>query len=401
MSKPSESPSLEGRGKGKDSIASQCDGFESLPRLLAATAALRPSREGRRLRRGFTLVEIVLAIALTSVVMYLLTTAIELFMLRMESSRARVESAQIARALLDQIADDLAATRLYSPPSTAGGAGGGDQSGNDQSGSQNNSASGATGSAGIGAASGSASSMLAAADVQGIYGNVEQLRIDRAARPDWRRSARTIEPQEAASTGDMPQSVRYYLVEGDYYTSQRLAQRGVSEEESSASLAGLYRESLPTAALAGQTNPLADSNQQSEGEVELLAPEVVKFELMYFDGSQLVEAWDSYDEAALPAGVEIRLTLYEPPNTELLDAEEQARIAAGRFRENELVEYRRFIRIPTISPQQPAQSLLPPAEGDQSTDGSQTGGNESTGGADAGQGGDQDGGEGTNGDSSN
>ena len=68
------SPSHEGRGKGRDFCA--FGGFkprrarerrESLPRPL-------PSREG-----GFTLMEIVLAIALTSVVMYLLMTAIELY----------------------------------------------------------------------------------------------------------------------------------------------------------------------------------------------------------------------------------------------------------------------------------------------------------------------------------
>ena len=50
------------------------------------------------IRRAFTLMEIVLAIGLTSVVMYLLMTAVELYMLRVDSSRGRVESAQLALA---------------------------------------------------------------------------------------------------------------------------------------------------------------------------------------------------------------------------------------------------------------------------------------------------------------
>ena len=46
------------------------------------------------IRRAFTLMEVVLALALTSVVMYLLMTAVELFMVRVDSSRGRVESAE-------------------------------------------------------------------------------------------------------------------------------------------------------------------------------------------------------------------------------------------------------------------------------------------------------------------
>ncbi|HYO25116.1 MAG TPA: prepilin-type N-terminal cleavage/methylation domain-containing protein, partial [Lacipirellulaceae bacterium] len=55
-------------------------------------------------RRAFTLFEVVLAIALSAVVVYLLTTATELYMVNIDATRNRVETAQLARTLLDQIA---------------------------------------------------------------------------------------------------------------------------------------------------------------------------------------------------------------------------------------------------------------------------------------------------------
>jgi type II secretory pathway pseudopilin PulG len=340
---------------------------------------------------AFTLMEIVLAIALTSVVMYLLMTAIELYMVRVDSSRSRVESAQLARTLLDTIAADLTATRLYSPPSptmgdgpggpTSGRAGGGangNQSGGaNGSGANSNSSGGASGGGANGgptdgggfgggdSASGS-SSALPSTDVQGVFGTVEQIRIDRAAYPNWQRAAREVTPEEPASVADMPASVRYYLVDGTRLTSQQLALRGVSEEETSESASGLYREVYTTAALAGETDPLATTTRRDGAKLELLAPEVVKMEIQYFDGTQLVDEWDSLEEGALPAGVEIRLTIHEPSFARSLEEEDKAPTTGQpRYRENELVEYRRFVRMPSIAPAQPAEALLPVGGGGQ------------------------------------
>jgi prepilin-type N-terminal cleavage/methylation domain-containing protein len=77
-------------------------------------------------RQGFTLIEVVLAIGLSAMVVYLLSTATELYLANVDASRGRVESAQLARTLLDQIAADLAAARAYAPvaaPASGGGPG--------------------------------------------------------------------------------------------------------------------------------------------------------------------------------------------------------------------------------------------------------------------------------------
>jgi len=353
------SPSLEGRGKGRDSNASMVLELppspprQSLPRPL-------PSREA-----GFTLMEIVLAIALASVVMYLLTTAIELFLIRVDSSRSQVESAQLARTILDRIAADLNATRLVSPPAKAESS---SDSSSDSQGAGSPGGGDTPPASGVTGGDDSASQELTSADIQGLYGTVEQLRVDRTSFANWQRAVRQVEPLEPSAAADMPTSLRYYLIEGDAATSQSMAERGVSEEQTAA-VRGLYRESIPTAALREQPSALEGDQPTEDVRIELLAPEVVKLAFSYYDGEQYVDAWDPFEEGALPYGVEIRLTLYEPKFNPEPDADEQDRLAAGRYRENELVEYRRFVRIPAINPPQPADPLLIQPEQDEEGEG--------------------------------
>lgn len=373
------------------------------------------------IRRAFTLMEIVLAIALTSVVMYLLMTAIELYMIRVDSSRGRVESAQLARTILDQMAADLAAMRLDPPAAAAkGGAGGGQQSGGQpaggggsQAGAGGNQAgqsptAGPGGQQGAGGASGNsggsggtagstASSATAPATTHGIFGTAEELRIDRAAPPNWARASREVDPTEPAGAIDLPRTVRYYVNEGTAQSAQEFAGRGVNvDEQTAASISGLYRERIPTAALSDDADPLASPASREGAKLELLAPEVVKLELHYFDGEQLVDEWDVVEDAGLPAGVEILLTIHEPNYGPSDEADQQRSLTGPQYKEKDLVVYRRFVRLPKVSPPQPATALLPAAQqnggaGQPGQGGGPNGGGQSGGGQN-GQGGGQNGG---------
>lgn len=406
------SPSLEGRGKGRDFCPIHSfrakdgrDRRESLPRPL-------PSREG-----GFTLMEIVLAIALTSVVMYLLMTAIELYMIRVDSSRGRVESAQLARTILDQMAADLAAMRLDPPAAAANGragggqqsgglqAGGGQSGGGNQTGQSQSAAQGQQGAGGgyggsggaggnaggsSGNAGSTAGSAAAPATTHGIFGSAEELRIDRAAPPNWARASREVDPTEPPGAIDLPRTVRYYMNEGTAQSAQEFAEEGVDvEEETAASVSGLYRELIPTAALSDDADPLASPASRDGARIELLAPEVVKLELHYFDGEQLVDEWDVVEDAGLPAGVEILLTIHEPNYGPSDDADQQRSLTGPQYKEKDLVVYRRFVRLPKVSPPQPATALLPAAQqsggaGQPGQGGGPNGGGQSGGGQDAG-----------------
>lgn len=342
-----------------------------------------PRGGGRRARLGFTLIEVVLAIGLSAMVVYLLSTATELYLANVDASRGRVENAQLARTLLDQIAADLAATRAYGPMAASASGGGPGQpqqfgggspvglapgggspsgggaplggSGPPPNGGTNSTAPGGTGGAG-------GTTPLAAGNVQGLFGTVEQLRIDRAPYANWERASREVEPAETSAMADMPISVRYFFVGGnkDRITAERLAGRGVVRESTMAGSAGLYRETIPTAAIAPTDPPLPTGETARAGaHVELLAPEVVAFELAYYNGTALVDEWDPVLDRGLPRGVEIRLTIAEPRFQARPDQEEQRRLDDGRYRESELVEYRRYVRLPLVGQSPPAQALLP------------------------------------------
>jgi type II secretory pathway pseudopilin PulG len=360
-----------------------------------------------RFRSAFTLIEVVLAIGLTAVVVYLLSTATELYMVNVEASRTRVETAQVARTLLDQIAADLKAARMYSPAAARGGAGGGGGSpgmggGGAPTGDQQASAGGGGGfSAGGGAMPGGASQGggtmqggglgASAGSLQALYGAADQLRIDRVAYANWERAARDVELDEAAAAPDMPVTVRYFFVDDHRQSTERVARQGVAREFLPTSAAGLYRETIPTAAIDPLLPPLPlDTSPRVGARLELLAPEVVAFELLYFDGTDLIEEWDPILEGGMPIGVEIHLTIAQPRFRVRPDQDERQRLADGRYLESELIEYTRFVRLPLVAAGPPAQPTLPQG-------GQQGGGGGGPGQGGQGQGGQSSGGQGSGG----
>ncbi len=64
---------------------------------------------------GFTLLEVVLALALAALVLYTLTLAVGLHLRMADAGRTDVEEAALARALLRRIADDLRGAVRYDP----------------------------------------------------------------------------------------------------------------------------------------------------------------------------------------------------------------------------------------------------------------------------------------------
>ncbi len=291
--------------------------------------------------RGFTLMEIVLAIGLSGAVLGLLTMSINLYLLRVDASRSQVETAQLARTLLNLLANDLQATRYFSASSSS-------SSVSDFEG----------GTAGNYAP-------------QGIVGTTTELRIDRSAVWQWEHVTRLVEARDANIETDfvpdpmaMPQTVRYLLGEGDELLADKLAAAGVSERPLPSSYAGLYREQLSTAAWLEQNFagaiPLAG---EDTGDAELIAPEVVDITFEYFDGQVLRTEWDSSLEEGLPQGVEIRLTLLEHPLEQSSTRTTRDRDELRDSKKN-LVEYRRFVKLPDV--REPYEAKFPGADGSSS-----------------------------------
>lgn len=297
-------------------------------------------------RPAFTLLEVVLAIGLCGAVMVLLTTAIDLYLVRVDTSRTQVESAELARALLNKIADDIRAVRysqasaaLPSAGSADGEAGGGDAGG--EFGTEDSS-----GSAGGSMLDGTASGDL------GIYGTLTELRIDRSAQRSWRQVAIPTEQQQQLQTTDLrdlPTTVEYYFEQGRTMATDDLAAGGVGEDTSLAGYTGLYSRRTPTAVrlMMGDIGFGAEAEGSTSDPSELLAPEVVEISFMYFDGTQWLEEWDSSLQQALPVAIEIKLSLFR----DILGTEEQQRQTdedALRRDPTRWVEYRLMVRVPPL-----------------------------------------------------
>ncbi len=293
---------------------------------------LSPFRDGsgigskRKVLAGFTLLEVVLAIGLAGVVLALLTTAIDLYLVRVDVNRTRVESAQLARTLLTRMADDLRAARYWSPSSGS-----------------------STGSSG-GSNSTASTDTEASAKVLGIFGTATELRIDRGARWRWERIAQEIDATSAAGADEMPQTVQYIFNSGDTLLAGRMAALGVLADPALPGYAGLYRQQAATSAWIYQTSATGVSVTATEQSApELLAPEVLELEFTYFDGEQVLEQWDSAQQGRLPRGVEIRLIVLEEPFELAMIQSPQERTALLRSKEN-AVEYRLYVRLPNVRP---------------------------------------------------
>jgi hypothetical protein len=325
----------------------------------AREAAVLNSYPRVRDRIGFTLLEVVLAIGLCGAVMALLTTAIDLYLVRVDTSRTQVESAELARALLTKIADDIRATRFsqasagLSPTAGLSGESGGETDESETSGSE-------TGSAEAGGTTGgSALSSTANADL-GIYGTLTELRIDRAAQRSWRQVAVPTEQQlPTTDIRDLPMTVEYYFEQGRTMASDELAAGGVGENTSLGGYTGLYFRQTPTAArlMMGDIGFGAEAESSTSEPAELLAPEVVEISFKYFDGTQWYEEWDSTLQQGLPVAIEIKLSLFR----DILDSDEpQRQIDEDALRRDpsRWVEYRLLVRVP---PRDEIQDLGGPA----------------------------------------
>ncbi len=69
-------------------------------------ADYRPPKH-RNARRGYTLLEVMLVLLITMVLVTAVGAALNIYLRSVEAGRAEVEQAQLARALLRRIADDL------------------------------------------------------------------------------------------------------------------------------------------------------------------------------------------------------------------------------------------------------------------------------------------------------
>lgn len=274
-------------------------------------------------RRGFTLLEVLLALSLAVVLLSLLTFSINVYMKASDAGRSDVERAQLARVLLRRMADDLrstlwknegeAAASEAAEDSAAGdasssGNAAGEGSGGSGSGSQSGAGSGTGGGTGSGDSSGDGSSASSPSTstevppVMGLYGEAGYVQVDVSRLPRIEQYA-----SAAAGTGDVVSDVKTVA----YFCANANALSGGT---------GLTRREFDRAV----TSYASMNGDISAWERDLapIAAEVTAVQFLYFDAEykQYTE-WDTAVQGALPAAVEISIALSDgtatttPPTT--------------------------------------------------------------------------------------
>ena len=211
---------------------------------------------------GFTLVEVLLSLALAVLVLGVIATAIDLNLRLLQSSRTDVEQCRLARAVLRQIGDDLRCAVRYVAPVDPTAA---------------------------------VDNTFAA---PGIYGDSAQIQIDMSRTPKSSSGSITTDllDSPAAPTGDV-RSVTYMLVPGLMDGSIDASGGLVRYETDRASAATAASDGRLATELMGQTP---------------IAPEVVALQFLYSDGAEWVSEWDSVEREGLPLAVEAAVTVVRP-----------------------------------------------------------------------------------------
>lgn len=229
-------------------------------------------------RRGFTLLEVLLAITLTALVLAAVAAAIDFHLRLLGSGRADVEQTQLARAVLQRIAADLRGA-VACRPDDAGVAAptpsdSTEGSKPDQADSADKEPDEAGGSVVIGSTA-------------GLYGTAHCLQVDVSRLPH-------LDSLDGMPSRDRPgdiKTVAYFLAVED------------EDGESGGLMRGQWDRAV--VAWANENNRMADFQHAARP----LAPEVATIEFRYFDGVELNDRWDMDERGGLPMAVEILLRL--------------------------------------------------------------------------------------------
>lgn len=355
--------------------------FRHLPPYVAASFAaprcpMCASRADTRwCRRGVTLIELILTLALAVVLMSLVGTAFTFYATKLDTRDTELRRVQLAHAILDMMADDLRAS-LYppefddaalsamlsgsAPPSGAG---------------EDLSAAGLDDLSGAGTSSSTLSDepTVETADLAagtsttsrpGLIGNQTQIQFDVSRLPRIEEYQTMMASAMAAgnATGqkvDIPSDIKtvtYYLQPNGGGVTDPLdavaaggatAGSTAAAQLGSASNGGLVRRSLDRAITKWSQENGATISLLSSG--DLLATEVVGLEFRYWDGMQWQIYWDSDEMGTLPMAIQVNLTMLEAGATA---AESGATGVAPATR-----EYQQVIRLPAGRPVETTSDL--------------------------------------------
>ncbi|MEZ6059058.1 MAG: prepilin-type N-terminal cleavage/methylation domain-containing protein [Planctomycetaceae bacterium] len=233
------------------------------------------------MRRGFTLVEVLLAIGLTTLLMAAVYAAMNSYWTLAVESHDEIERFQIARAVLKQVSRDIGSVTFTEQETVTSD----DDDSDDTS---------------------MTSSNDTATYTDGIVGTASDL-VLYISRPD--RGLNYVAPQQQASGSDRSSDmviVRYLLADAQM--------GGLSAAIAGREKSGQFSGPAGLARVYGDLYGLSDALQKSNLDLQLqastlIAPEVMELKFQYFDGVEWQTEWDSTELNTIPLAIEIVLTL--------------------------------------------------------------------------------------------
>ncbi len=286
---------------------------ESVPLLLSRWAR-QPAK-----RSGFSLLEVILTMAMSVVLMGLISWAFQFYTRDMNGAHLEIQQAQLASAILQMIEDDLRAT-LHPEPvdmsaleSVLAAQGGAEQAGGEEDADLS--------AAGITEPEFTETELetpdlttgTAILQTPGLIGNQNQIQIDVSRLPRLEEYTQMLD-QDATNIDDVPSDVKTvtYFVQapGAGVVDPLDAIDTTSSNSVNEFTGGLVRRALDRnvtqyASEIGNLNQLALSGQ-------LLAPEVTSLQFQYWDGITWQLEWSSDEFEELPLAIRIDLSLADP-----------------------------------------------------------------------------------------
>lgn len=301
-------------------------------------------RRMRRRSRSFTLLELMLALALTSVLLVAISLAVNLHLRTFDSKRNFLEESQLARAVLQIIANDLRSvvvpyeqdvsvmqTMLAGSVLQEGAAGEsldleaiaeGDAAMPDEeqleqlAGAVEGQLSEAADMLGLEEVSPNTTDLasgIALPTKPGLYGNQYELQLDVSRLPRQDQYYVIPDDELGVSLVDVPSDVKtvtyYVMATAGELSEVDLALVPELDDATNPLIVGrgLVRRELDRSLTQWAMNTGNITSLEEEGEV--LAPEVVGIEFLYFDGIEWLMEWDSEAEGRLPMAVQVTLAV--------------------------------------------------------------------------------------------
>ncbi len=289
------------------------------------------------IRRGFSLLELLLALGLTVIVVGAITTAIYQYLFQLTSQQREIERKQVARGVVRMIGEDLRAAIQYKPQDYSGlenllasqslaGIGGMadvDPGNIDPGELEQGIIDAATGGGAGAAAAGDGNAGQADAANQDTVDDEEAMEEEELGRPtllgneflvrvDTSRLPRLDEynPLVARQAAEdrLPSDIKtvtYFFSEARPATPQPF-------DPEFGNVGGLYRRQVDRAveAYLGNENVSAEPDKYSE----LISPEVAAVQFRYWDGEQWRTDWDSAEEGSFPLAIEVQVVI-DPART--------------------------------------------------------------------------------------